>query len=223
LQKIGLVAVQATVRHRCVSTNGSPYDCSLPEADGGAGRPQHGPVYSGGTCFRAVDAVEYRVIHNGTAGVRGVDVDFYHRDLPDTGRPMYLNQRFEARFARAADADRSDAETYERSGKPGYATGKPVLIGAGGATEDAPKDPVKRRRPKPMRLPEPDGRGMCDTNLRTGRRRRSVNFMENVDVRCRVQIRRRRRRSERADEPATGATSVEVCRGIQNEVLNLVW
>lgn len=213
---MGLVTIQATMHHRCISTNGSPYDCSLRKADGDDGRLQYHPVYSGGICFKAADAVEYRVIHNGTMGVRGVDIHFYHRDLLDTGRPIYLNQRFKVRFTRIIDANRSDTEMYERSGKPGYTTGKPVLISVG-ATKDVPKDVVKRHHPKPMNVPEPDGHGMCDINL-VGRSRRSVNFMENVDVRCRIQI--RRQRFKRADEPTIGATFTEVCHGIQNEVKN---
>lgn len=213
MQKIGLSTIQATAYHSCIAVNGSSYDCRVQKSGGDPPRPGHHPVYSDGVCRRAVVAVEYRVTHNGTGGVRRVDVHFQHRDVRDARKPVFLDQKFGVRFAWAL-ADRADrVQTYDRSGKPGYTTGGPVLIttaGNGNGKDDA----MNRRRPKPMSLPDPDERGACDAN--SGRGRLPVKFLENVDVQCRVRV-RRRRRFKRTDE--TVAALTELCHGIQNEVI----
>lgn len=165
------------------------------------------PVYSDGVCRRLVVAVEYRVTHNGTRGVRRVDVHFSHRDVEDAGRPFYVDQRFAVRFARTA----TEAEPYERSGKPGYVTGAPVLLQVQSVAARGGGETEKRGRPKPMDLPGPDERGTCE--VAAGLRPR-VNFRENVDVRCRVRVWRRR-----SEESAAETAAAELCRRIQNEVM----
>lgn len=221
MQKFGLVAIQATAHHLCVSATGSPYDCRVHKAGGGGGdddddsRPHHHPVYVDGVCRRAVDAVEYRVTHNGTGGVRKLDVHFYHRDVTDPGRPVHLGQTFRVRFGWAGAAVGA-REPYARSGKPGYATGSPVLVTGGDAVGVVV--PPDGRRPRPMDLPEPDAYGTCDRAGSTFGRRRPVNFLENVEVRCHVVVRPPRQRSVRADEVAGGVTFADFCHRVQNEV-----
>jgi len=215
LQKIDLVTIQATAHHHCVSTNGSSYDCQVGKVSVGTrgddNRSHYDPVYLGGVCRRAINGVEYLVTHNGSRGVRRVDMHFYHRDVPDTGRPIYLDQRFSVRFAWATA--RSAVESYERSGKPGYMTGSPVLITMAG------KDAVKLRHPKTMNLPETDGYGGC---IHSTRPRQTVNFLESVDVQCRVRVRRRNMQlSKRADDhfiPSGSVSFADICNYIQNEV-----
>lgn len=211
------MAIRATAHHHCASVNGSSYDCRVHRVEGGDdddnSRPHHYPVYVDGVCRRVVDAIEYRVTHNGTGGARELDVHFYHRDVTDPGRPVHVGQTFSARFGWAAAAAVGAREPYARSGKPGYATGSPVLVTSGAG-----------RRPRPMDLPEPDAYGACDrADLTTGRhrpRRRPVNFLENVEVRCRVAVPspRPRQRSARADESAGGVTFADFCHRVQNEV-----
>lgn len=209
-QKIGLTSIRAAVHHRCVSANGSPYDCRVRNS-GENSPPHYHPVYSSGVCHRVVDVVEYRVTHNGTRGVLGVDLHFRHRDVLDVERPVYLDRKFSVRFIRVADAGRPEpAMVYERSGKPGYVTGNAVLT-----TTSPVKDTADRGRPKPMELPQPNEYGFCDANS-GGRRRQSVNFLENVDVRCRVRI--QKRRYKRAEETNAGPTSSQLCHAVQNEV-----
>lgn len=205
-----MATVRAAVHHRCASADGSPYDCP----------PQPDAAYAGAVCLRAVSSVQYRVTHNGTGGVLAVDVDVRHRDLPDAGRAIYLGQRFGVRFVRAADAE----PAFVRSGKPGYAIGNPVLVMAATTvtgtttttkttktTDDKEPAPKRHgRRPRPMDMPEPDGRGKCGG----AGSRRPIGFMENVDVRCRVRVRWQRRRRR----PEESATTAELCHAIQNEV-----
>lgn len=210
LQKIGLVTIQATAHHHCVSVNGTTYDCRIRKSDDS--RLDHRPIYLDGVCRRAVVAVEYRVTHNGTGGVRKVNVHFQHRDVPDGRRPIFLEQKFGVRFVWASADPVDHTEVYGRSGKPGYTTGGPVLVTA--VRHGDGKDVAKGYRPRPMDLPNPDERGACDVN--SGRGRLPVNFLENVDVQCRIQV-RRRRRVKRTEE--TGATFTELCHGIQNEVV----
>lgn len=214
-----MITIQAVRHHHCVSTNGSSYDCRARSNDDT--RPY--PVYSDGVCRRAVHAVEYRLTHNGTQGVRRVDVHFHHRDVADVGRPVYVRQRYAARFVRIAvpDGTATAADAYRRSGKPGYAVGSPVLRTS--STALGAKDAGKRHRPRPMDLPAPDFYGTCNSAPRSStnvtERRMSVNFLENVDVRCRVLIRRPRRSFKGADEGLiAGTTMTEFCHGIQNEV-----
>lgn len=215
LQKIDLVTIQASAHHHCVSMNGSSYDCKVGKfgvgTRGNDNRSHYDPVYLGGVCHRVVDGVEYLVTHNGSRGVRRVDVHFYHRDVPDAGRPIYLNQRFGVRFAWATVG--SAVESYERSGKPGYVTGSPVLVTMAG------KGVVKLRHPKKMYLPETDGYGRC---VHSTEPRQSVNFLESVDVQCRVRVRRQNMQlSKRADDhsiPSGGVLFADICNYIQNEV-----
>ncbi|XP_022164991.1 tectonic-3 [Myzus persicae] len=215
-EKIGLVTIQATAHHHCVSVNESSYDCQVGKVgigtSGSDNRSHYDPIYLGGVCRRAVDGVEYLVTHNGSRGVRRVDVHFYHQDVPDTGRPIYLGQRFRVRFAWASV--RSPVESYERSGKPGYMTGSPVLVTLTG------KDVVKLRHPKTMNLPEPDGYGAC---VHSTGSRQSVNFLESVDVQCRVLVRRRNmqfsKRAEDHSTPSGGVSFADICNDIQNETM----
>jgi len=215
LQKIGLVTIQATAHHHCVSVNGSSYDCQIGKVGvGTSGYENHShyePVYMGGVCRRAVDGVEYLVTHNGSRGVRQVDVHFYHRDVPEAGSSIYLRQRFNVRFAWATV--RSAVESYERSGKPGYVTGSPLLVTM------TRKDVMKLRHPKTMLLPEPDGSGAC---VHSTRSRQSINFLESVDVQCRIRVRRRNMQlSKRAEDhfpPSGGVSFADICNDIQNEV-----
>lgn len=223
LQRFGLVAIQAAAHHHCVTATGSPYDCRVRNIGGGGGdddsRPHHHPVYVDGICRRAVDAIEYRVTHNGTGGVRKVDVHFHHRDVTDPGRAVHLGQTFRVRFDWAA-VGTPPREPYARSGKPGYVTGRPVLVTGGDAAPASDS-----RRPRPMDLPEPDAYGTCDRAHPTSgydhrsRRRRPVNFLENVEVRCRVAVRPPlpRLRSGRSDE-LPGVTFADTCHRVQNEV-----
>ncbi|XP_026810080.1 tectonic-3-like [Rhopalosiphum maidis] len=218
-EKIGLVNIQATTYHHCVSVNGSSYDCQVGKVGvGNSGedslyRPRYDPVYSGGVCRRVVDTVNYLVVHNGSRGVRRVDVHFYHRDVPDAGRPIYLDQKFGVRFIWATV--QSAVDSYERSGKPGYVTGNPVLVTM------ANKDVVKLRIPKPMNLPEHNGYGVCDVHT-TGPRQ-LVNFLESVDIRCRVQVKHRSmqlsKRPEDHTTPGGGVSFVDICNDIQNETM----
>lgn len=170
-------------------------------------------MYAAGVCHRAVVAVEYRVVHDGARGVRAMDVRFRHRDVRDTGRPIYIDQRFEVRFVGwTAAVDRkngTESLPYERSGKPGYATGAPVLRASAPAADNGAetRGRGRNRRPKPMDLPEPDERGGCET----AGPRLPVNFLENVDVRCRVRV--VRRRFNRTEQ-----TAAALCHAIQNEV-----
>jgi hypothetical protein len=198
--------------------NGSSYDCQVGKVGVGNSRedslyrPRYDPVYSDGVCRRVVDAVNYLVVHNGSRGVRRVDVHFYHRDVPDAGRPIYLDQKFSVRFIWATV--QSAVDSYERSGKPGYVTGNPVLVTM------ASKDVVKLRIPKMMNLPEPNGYGVCD--FHTTGPRQFVNFLESVDVRCHVQVKHRSMQLSKKPEdhttPGGGVSFVDICNDIQNEV-----
>uniref|UniRef100_A0A2H8TLN8 Tectonic-3 n=1 Tax=Melanaphis sacchari TaxID=742174 RepID=A0A2H8TLN8_9HEMI len=220
-EKLGLVTIQATAHHHCVSVNGSSYDCQIGKVGVGTNDedhlhlPYYDPVYSSGVCRRAVDAVEYLVTHNGSRGVRHVDVHFYHRDVPDTGRPIYLGQKFSVRFIWATV--RSVKESYKRSGKPGYITGSPVLV-----TMTSSKDVVKLRIPKTMNLPKPNEYGVCGDVHSTGPRQ-SVNFLESVDVRCRVRVQHRslqlNKKLEDHTTPSSGVSIVDICNDIQNETM----
>jgi len=216
LQKIVLVTIQATAHHHCVSVNGSSYDCQIEKVGVGTSgyenRSHYDPVYLGGVCHRAVDGVEYLVTHNGSSGVRRVDVHFHHRDVPEAGRPIYFGQRFNVRFVWATV--RSTVESYERSGKPGYITGSPLLVTM------TDKDVMNNRRPKTMLLPEPDGSGTCVHS--TSWSRQSINFLESVDVQCRVRVLRRNMQlSKRAGDhfpPSGGVSFADICNDVQNEV-----
>lgn len=209
-QKISLVTIQATAHHHCVSVNGTTYDCRIRKSNDS--HLDHHPIYLDGVCRRAVVDVEYRVTHNGTGGVRKIDVHFQHRDIPDGLRPIFLDQRFSVQFVWAS-ADRIDhMEVYSRSGKPGYTMGGPVLVTVVDNIDG--KNIAKRHRPRPMDLPNPDEHGACDIN--SGRGRLPVNFLENVDVQCHVLV-RRWRWFKRTEE--TGTAITELCHGIQNEVI----
>uniref|UniRef100_A0A2S2PPN5 Tectonic-3 n=1 Tax=Schizaphis graminum TaxID=13262 RepID=A0A2S2PPN5_SCHGA len=155
-------------------------------------------------------------MHNGSRGVRRVDVHFYHRDVPDAGRPIYLDQKFGVRFIWATV--QSTVDSYERSGKPGYVTGNPVLVTM------SSKDAVKLRIPKTMNLPEPNGYGVCDVHT-TGPRQ-FVNFLESVDVRCRVQVKHRSmqlsKRPEDHTTPGGGISFIDICNDIQNETMTVL-
>ncbi|XP_015364069.1 PREDICTED: tectonic-3 [Diuraphis noxia] len=218
-EKIGLATIQSTAHHHCVSVNGSSYDCQIGKVGvGTSGYENHShydPVYLGGVCRRAVDRIEYLVTHNGSRGVRRVDVHFYHRDVPEVGRPFYLSQRFSVRFAWATV--KSAVESYERSGKPGYVTGSPLLVTM---TE---KDVKKLRHPITMLLPEPDGSGACVYSIKS---RQTVNFLESVDIQCRVRVPRRNMQlSKRAEDhfpPSGGVSFADICNDIQNETMALL-
>lgn len=154
-------------------------------------------------------------MHNGSRGVRRVDVHFYHRDVLDTGRPIYLDQKFSVRFNWVTV--RPVMESYERSGKPGYETGSPILITM------ASKGVAKLRIPNTMNLPKPNGHGVCDVHTTKSRQpRQSVNFLESVDIRCRVRVQRRNmqlsKRSEDHTTPGGGVSFADICNDIQNEV-----
>lgn len=83
----------------------------------------------------------------------------------------------------------------------------------------AGKDAVKLRHPKTMNLPETDGYGGC---IHSTRPRQTVNFLESVDVQCRVRVRRRNMQlSKRADDhfiPSGSVSFADICNYIQNEV-----
>ncbi|KAF0764953.1 tectonic-3, partial [Aphis craccivora] len=224
-EKIGLVTIQATVYHHCFSANGSSNDCQVGKVgidtsgEDPLRRQNYDPVYSGGVCHRAVDAVEYLVMHNGSRGVRRVDVHFYHRDVLDTGRPIYLDQKFSVRFNWVTV--RPVVESYERSGKPGYETGSPILITM------ASKGVAKLRIPNTMNLPKPNGHGVCDVHTTKSRQpRQSVNFLESVDIRCRVRVQRRNmqlsKRSEDHTTPGGGVSFADICNDIQNETMSVI-
>lgn len=172
-------------------------------------RSHYHPVYSAGICRRTVEAVKYSLIHNGTRGVQKVEVYFYYRDVPDTRKSIYLSQKFSVKFHRVA-AVISEVEVFERSGKPGYLTGLPLLVTGG------KKYILNRSVPKPMDLPEPDMYGFCSVTNSIGQRQ-FVNFIENLDVWCHIKVRLQRRRLKRTEESATVVLN-EVCHIIQNEV-----
>lgn len=201
--------MKATVQH-CVSVNDGPYDCS-------AGMRAVHPTWDArrGVCRGIVHAVEYGVTHNGTRGVRAVDVRFFHRDVAASqpGRTVRVDRRFSVTFVRKTATPVTTV--YERSGKPGYQAGKPVLVairvGRGGRSS-----PVDFERPKPMRLATPTGvHARCDPTAG-----RPVNFNENVDVRCSVVVHTtavRKREESPTTAPTVGGLA-EFCHRIHNEV-----
>lgn len=192
--------------------DGSPYDC---RAVRNSADPYRHPVYSAGVCRRTVRAVEYVVTHNGTNGVRELNVHFYHRDVPDTGRPVFLDQTFGVRFVRANGTATVDDPQYERSGKPGYSAGNPVLVTAASGVDH---DSNRNHRPKPFDLPDPSARGTCDSNPAEPSRRQPVNFLENVSIQCRVPVRGRRWSNGTQESAANQLRLAELCQDIQNQV-----
>lgn len=208
MQKFSLVTVQATVHHHCILANGSSYDCHMDlqrNTSNSNTRQHYHPIYSAGICRRTVETVKYSLTHNGTRGVQKVDIYFYYRDVSDIRKPVYLSQKFFVKFYRVA-AVISKAEIFERSGKPGYLTGLPLLVTGG------KKDVSNQRVPKQMDFPKPDGYGMCSV-----RQRQPVNFVENLDVWCHARIQLHQRRLKRTEEFTTTAL-IELCHTIQNEV-----
>ncbi|VVC40303.1 Domain of unknown function DUF1619 [Cinara cedri] len=218
-EKIGLTTIQATVHHRCVSVNGTPYDCRVLKTGSNNGSdPYRHPVYSAGVCRRVIETVEYSITHNGTSGVRGVDINFYHRDVPDSGRPVYLDQKFSVRFVWV---NRLMTDQYERSGKPGYAVGNPILVTA--TIGDMDPTNRSRHRPKAFDFPRSGVHGMCNVNS-SKPWRQPVKFLENVSIQCRVSVgvRRWSNGTEESRATSTGAYSrqTEICQNIQNETIS---
>lgn len=91
------------------------------------------PVYNGEVCRNIVSHIHYIFTHNGTMGVIEVQANVHLTNL--TKDVVRFTQTFQSKFVWASAKEQV---MLERSGRPGYIIGKPVVLGmlVGNITED---------------------------------------------------------------------------------------
>lgn len=82
------------------------------------------PVYTSGVCHNITSSVQYVFEHNGTEGFTDVRLKVYLTSVSDT--VAHLTQNFRVQYVWASTRN---SAIFERSGRPGYLTGKPILLG----------------------------------------------------------------------------------------------
>lgn len=91
------------------------------------------PVYTFGVCRNVVSSIHYIFIHNGTQGIFDVQAKVYLTDVNDVMTHSTQNFRIQYIWASA-----EEDSVFKRSGRPGYITGNPILLGKmeGNTTEE---------------------------------------------------------------------------------------
>lgn len=82
------------------------------------------PTYTLGECKNVVSSVRYVLGHNGTEGFSSVRANVHLINVSNS--MTRLTQSFSARYIWAST---KDTVVFERSGRPGYLTGKPIILG----------------------------------------------------------------------------------------------
>lgn len=126
------------------------------------------------TCTYIVRGLRYVISHNGSAGVSGIDAYF---DMGNASHAFY--QRFEVRYVWV---DLNETRVFARSGNPGYATGKPIVVGtsrANGSDEIL----FNRTDGSYLTLPVASRNGECSRIDR-----HIVAFGEDAKLRCSVKL-----------------------------------
>ncbi|XP_068242172.1 tectonic-1-like isoform X2 [Palaemon carinicauda] len=123
------------------------------------------PFYDNGTCRNALVRVKYVIRHNGSKGILNVKAKIYLTNLTDAQRQV--RQGFEVKFEwQSSDKQES---VLERSGRPGYLRGKPLLMGKlveNRTEEDILKSAIQLSADPNqwLKILAPGNRGQCDSS-----------------------------------------------------------
>ncbi|KAK3871507.1 hypothetical protein Pcinc_023349 [Petrolisthes cinctipes] len=104
------------------------------------------PTYSREVCGNVVRHIHYIFTHNGTMGIVEARANVYLTNL--TKDMVRFSQMFQSKFVWASAKEQM---VLERSGRPGYIIGKPVILGTlvGNVTEDGEKREAISLNPDP--------------------------------------------------------------------------
>ncbi|CAL4091035.1 unnamed protein product [Meganyctiphanes norvegica] len=83
------------------------------------------PEFSNGSCNNIVSSVKYIFIHNGTEGIIEVQAKIQLENISEN--ETWMKQNFEIKFIWLEVENKS--EIFIRSGRPGYITGKQLILG----------------------------------------------------------------------------------------------
>ncbi|XP_012276916.1 tectonic-3 [Orussus abietinus] len=154
---------------------------------------------SNNRCRNIIQSVRFVIIHNGTMGIKNIDIYFKLGDVSDK-----FYQNFEVVYE-WADKDRIN--TFDISGYPGYIIGKPIIIGTliTNKTSDEEIQFISVNKTNYIfTLPQAMRSGECDKINRY-----KVGFGEDIKLRCTINIK-------------TNNFSTNSCIRIQNETLKML-
>ena len=84
------------------------------------------PVYEGGMCVNGVVGVSYVFQHNGTEGISSFKAKIYLANISDAQN--HVRQSYSVKYEWSSPSNISK-NVFQRSGRPGYMQGKPLLLG----------------------------------------------------------------------------------------------
>ncbi|KAK7053122.1 hypothetical protein SK128_022278 [Halocaridina rubra] len=140
------------------------------------------PVYEHGMCKNILSDVKYSFIHNGTDGIYDILAKVYFTNVTDFS--VQVVQKYSVSFYWAS----SKAKTaFDRSGRPGYILGKPLLMGnlIKNVTDDGVIKEAISLSANPshwMHILASDSNGKCNSSS-------AVTFGVDVRANCLFQIR----------------------------------
>lgn len=128
-------------------------------------------------CYNVVKRVRYIIYHNGSDGIKNIDVQFQLSNVTKS-----FKQEFEVSYKWFG---LNQSLIFERSGNPGYVVGKPIFIGTevnNSTEEDSSYIAFNKTHPH-LTLPIADKSGMCSEVERY-----SVGFLEDIKLKCSIEV-----------------------------------
>ncbi|XP_066980200.1 tectonic-3 [Macrobrachium rosenbergii] len=121
--------------------------------------------YRNGTCSNAIISIKYTFQHNGSEGILYVKAKIYLANLTEAQRQV--TQGFEVKFEWLSSDKRESL--LERSGRPGYVQGKPLLMGKlieNRTEEDVLKEAIQLSTDPNhwLKILAPGKEGRCDSS-----------------------------------------------------------
>ncbi|XP_011497165.1 PREDICTED: tectonic-3-like [Ceratosolen solmsi marchali] len=129
-------------------------------------------------CYNAVKKIVYVIQHNGSEGIKSIDVHFRLANVSNS-----FKQEFEVRYKWI---NANESLIIERSGNPGYIAGKPIFVGTQllNKTNDMEiKYIAFNKIYKYLTLPMAYKSGICSETERY-----PVKFLENIKLKCSIVV-----------------------------------
>ena len=133
---------------------------------------------SGNVCYNVAKKVRYIIYHNGSEGIKNIEVHFQLANVSNI-----FKQEFEVQYSWIGI---NQSLIFERSGNPGYIAGKPIFVGTemSNKTGDIEvKYVVFNKTYQHLTLPIADKNGMCSEVERY-----PVRFLEDIKLKCSINV-----------------------------------